>query len=92
MYRFIYEVGAGSAGAVTAARLSENQDVQVLLLDAGQVEFPMADIPVNSMMLINSEVDWKFETEPQQYCCNNSVGLCHYTLDKLQTVFHFASK
>ena len=70
-------VGAGSAGAVVASRLSENPNVTVLLLEAGPAGYPDADIPIVVGDLQNTEIDWKRQTEPQKYCCkslNNRVS------------------
>jgi choline dehydrogenase len=59
-------VGAGSAGSVVAARLSENPDVQVLLLEAGPAHGPDAvSIPSAWPTLIGSDVDWGYTTVEQ---------------------------
>ena len=59
-------VGAGSAGCVLANRLSENPDVRVLLLEAGQRDKrPEIHIPVAFSRLFKSSVDWAYGTEPQ---------------------------
>jgi choline dehydrogenase len=56
-------IGAGSAGCVLASRLSENPDVTVLLLEAG--EDGLLEVVRNPQMwpaLAGTERDWGYET------------------------------
>ena len=65
MYDFVI-VGAGSAGCALAARLSENPNCQVLLLEAGPPDKKMEiHIPAAFNKLFKSKYDWAYETEPQ---------------------------
>ena len=59
-------VGAGSSGAVLAARLSEDPSVRVTLLEAGPRDKSMnIHIPAAFSKLFQSEHDWDYSTEPQ---------------------------
>lgn len=58
-YDFII-VGGGSAGAVMASRLSEIEGWKVLLLEAGGHETEITDVPILSLYLHKSKVDWKY--------------------------------
>ena len=60
-------VGAGTAGCVLAARLSEDPDVSVLLLEAGPKDRKLEiRIPAAFSKLYRSSVDWGYDTAPQQ--------------------------
>ncbi|KAG8222605.1 hypothetical protein J437_LFUL002598, partial [Ladona fulva] len=67
-YDFII-VGAGSAGAVVANRLSEVSDWNILLLEAGGDETEISDVPVLAAYLQLSKLDWQYKTEPQDNAC-----------------------
>ena len=60
-------VGGGSAGAVLAARLSENPRLSVLLLEAGPKDTnPLIHIPFGLSLLSRFErINWGYYTTPQ---------------------------
>ncbi len=59
-------IGAGSAGAVVANRLSVNPGNSVLLLEAGPADYRWTRIPVGSArMIINPAVNWLYSSEPE---------------------------
>ena len=67
MYDYVI-VGAGSAGCVLAARLSEDPDTRVLLLEAGPPDTnDLIHIPAAFSALFRSEQDWDHSTvwEPE---------------------------
>ena len=61
-------VGAGSAGCVLAARLTEDPAVTVLLLEAGGPDTRAEiHIPAAFSKLFQSDVDWNYRTVPQAH-------------------------
>src|SRR4029453_2386632 len=58
-------VGAGASGCVLANRLSADENVRVLLVEAGGPDtHPLIQIPGRWTSLLESEVDWNYATEP----------------------------
>jgi choline dehydrogenase len=61
-------VGAGSGGCVLAARLTEDPNVSVLLLEAGAATTPRESrIPAAFSKLYRTAVDWNYSTEPEPH-------------------------
>jgi len=60
-------VGGGTSGLVIASRLSENPDLQVLVIEAGEdhVNDPRVSMPAGWPALLGSDCDWNFGTIPQ---------------------------
>jgi len=69
-------VGAGSAGCVLAARLSEDPNVRVALLEAGgSDDAHEISMPVAFPQLFKTKYDWDFATEPEPNLARRRVYL-----------------
>ncbi|XP_069699185.1 glucose dehydrogenase [FAD, quinone]-like [Periplaneta americana] len=65
-------VGGGSAGCVLANRLSEIDEWNILLLEAGGEEPLEIDVPAFRDYAYHSRIDWDFKTQPQEEVCGGS--------------------
>lgn len=70
-------IGAGTAGCVLAARLSEDPSVQVCLVEAGSRDtHPAIQVPALVGVAIGSpKLNWRFMTEPQPHLDNRRIPL-----------------
>ncbi|KAL0130224.1 hypothetical protein PUN28_002068 [Cardiocondyla obscurior] len=85
MYDFIV-IGGGSAGAVIASRLSEVPNWTVLLLEAGDDENEISDIPLLAGYTQLTEYDWKYHTLPPStsaYCLAMIGDRCNWPRGKV---------
>ena len=71
-------VGGGSSGCVLASRLSEDPNLQVVLLEAGgSNHHPLLRVPAASgAALARPEFNWGYQTQPDN-SCGGRVGLWH---------------
>jgi choline dehydrogenase len=75
MYDYVI-VGAGSAGCVLAARLSEDPEVSVLLLEAGPPDVKEnIHVPLGYLQLARTDVDWDYCTAPEPNCDGRRLPL-----------------
>jgi choline dehydrogenase len=70
-------VGAGTAGCVLAARLSEDPAVRVCVVEAGPRDtHPFIQVPALVGAAIGTkEINWRFTTEPQPHLDNRRIPL-----------------
>lgn len=67
-------VGGGSAGCVLAARLTENEAVRVLLLEAGGKDsHPLIHMPVGFAKMTDGPQTWGFTTVPQTHANGREI-------------------
>ncbi|CAH0564422.1 unnamed protein product [Brassicogethes aeneus] len=62
-------IGAGTAGCVIANRLSEIEDVHILLLEAGKKSSVINEMPALYGLASSSDYNWGFYSTPQKYGC-----------------------
>jgi choline dehydrogenase len=69
-------VGAGSAGCVLAARLSEDPDVKVALIESGPPDVKEnIHVPLGYLQLAATDVDWDYHSAPEQHCGGRRITL-----------------
>jgi choline dehydrogenase-like flavoprotein len=75
MYDYVI-VGAGSAGCVLAARLSEDPDVRVLLIEAGPPDtLENIHVPVAFSQLFRTQLDWDYSTTAEPFADRRRIYL-----------------
>lgn len=76
--------GAGSSGSVVASRLSEHANWKVLLLEAGDHETDLSEIPGLHVLLPNSDKNWGYTTTKQNNgCLGNKFNNNHSSVPTL---------
>lgn len=83
IFIYLLQVGAGSAGSVIANRLTEDADVDVLLIEAGGSDLNNGNIriPLHAASLQLSYEDWAYYTVPQKHsqrAMNEQVLIINY--------------
>ena len=69
-------VGAGSAGCVLAARLSEDPDVSVALIEAGPPDtIENIHVPIAFPALFRTQVDWDYSTAAEPHVDRRRIYL-----------------
>ncbi|XP_077275914.1 LOW QUALITY PROTEIN: glucose dehydrogenase [FAD, quinone]-like [Temnothorax americanus] len=83
-YDFIV-IGAGTAGATIAARLSEVPQIKVLLIEAGSSENLFMDIPIIAPIFqIYNKINWNYQTKSShKYCRGIKNNSCHWPNGKV---------
>ncbi len=75
MYDYVI-VGAGSAGCVLAARLSEDPDVKVCLIEAGPADTsPNIHVPAGAAKLFRTRLDWDYDSHNEPFCADRRIYL-----------------
>lgn len=84
VYDFVV-IGAGTAGATIAARLSEIHQVEVLLIEAGSNENFLMDIPILVYFLqLSNDINWKYRTKSSnKYCLGMDDNKCNWPRGKV---------
>jgi choline dehydrogenase len=68
-------VGGGSAGCAMAARLTENPDISVLMIEAGPKDTnPYIHIPVGFYKMTSGPLTWGLKTAPQRHANNREIA------------------
>jgi len=74
-YDFIV-CGSGPSGSVVAARLAENPEVRVLLIEVGGTDdIPSVMVPSQWPANLGTERDWQFTAQPNQHLNGRAIAL-----------------
>jgi choline dehydrogenase len=75
MYDYVI-VGAGSAGCVLAARLTEDPDVTVCLVEAGPADTSEnIRIPIGTAQMFRTRLDWDYDSHLEPHCDGRRIYL-----------------
>lgn len=75
MYDYVI-VGAGAAGCVLAARLTEDPEVEVCLVEAGPADTSDSiHIPVRAGQLLRTQLDWDYDSHIEPFCEGRRIYL-----------------
>ncbi|KAK9871980.1 hypothetical protein WA026_015223 [Henosepilachna vigintioctopunctata] len=68
VYDFVI-IGASAAGCIISNRLTESEEFNVLLIEAGKYPSPTSDVPYLFFTLEDTEEDWGFLTSEEKFAC-----------------------
>lgn len=69
-------IGAGSSGCVVANRLTKNNHINVLLIEAGNCDSkPEIKIPGSYQCLAGTDIDWCYRTEKEPFLANRRIDV-----------------